>query len=96
MPLTLESYLGDPAPAARIMLVEPALGIETEPLSALSTRAPQDAALLVGPEGGWTTGECEAARAAGTRFVTLGPRTLRADAVPVVAISLLQYLWSNS
>jgi 16S rRNA (uracil1498-N3)-methyltransferase len=49
----------------------------------------------VGPEGGWTEGECAAARARGIRLVTLGSRTLRADAVPVAAISVLQFLWEN-
>ena len=32
---------------------------------------------------------------AGFTLVTLGPRTLRADATPVVALSVLQYLWEE-
>jgi 16S rRNA (uracil1498-N3)-methyltransferase len=51
--------------------------------------------VLVGPEGGWTGAECEAARASGVRLVTLGHRTLRADAVPIAAISVLQFLWGD-
>ena len=50
---------------------------------------------LVGPEGGWTDEECGRARARGVRLVTLGHRTLRADAVPVAAISVLQFLWGD-
>jgi 16S rRNA U1498 N3-methylase RsmE len=29
------------------------------------------------------------------RLITLGHRTLRADAVPVAAISVLQFLWGD-
>jgi 16S rRNA (uracil1498-N3)-methyltransferase len=49
--------------------------------------------LFVGPEGGWTEPEWSAAAAAGIRLMTLGPRTLRADAVPVAAISVLQFIF---
>jgi 16S rRNA (uracil1498-N3)-methyltransferase len=51
--------------------------------------------VLVGPEGGWTEEEWTAARDRGVRLVTLGQRTLRADAVPVAAISVLQFLWND-
>ena len=95
MPLTLESYVAEPPPALRLMLVEPsAEGGET--LAAVQKeRAPHDAALLVGPEGGWTKAERDLAAAAGVRLVTLGHRTLRADAVPVAAICVLQFLWGD-
>jgi 16S rRNA (uracil1498-N3)-methyltransferase len=92
-PLTLETYLHEPRPAARLMFVEPGAGSAT-PLSALRGRAaPPDAALLIGPEGGWANEECAAAAAHDVTFVTLGPRTLRSDAVSVAAISVLQFLW---
>ena len=95
-PLTLETLLEEPAMAMRLMLVEPAATGATEPLSALRGEPiPPDAMVLVGPEGGWTDGECEQARARGVRLVTLGHRTLRADAVPVAAICVLQFLWGD-
>ena len=31
----------------------------------------------------------------GVRMVTLGRRTLRADAAPVAAISVLQFIWDT-
>lgn len=96
MPLTLETYLSDPPAALRLMLVEPSAGVETVPLSVLQREPPpQDAALLVGPEGGWTAEECAMAAAVGVRPVTLGHRTLRADAAPIAAISVLQFLWGE-
>jgi 16S rRNA (uracil1498-N3)-methyltransferase len=51
--------------------------------------------VLIGPEGGWTEEEWMAASDRGVRLVTLGQRTLRADAVPVAAISVLQFLWND-
>jgi 16S rRNA (uracil1498-N3)-methyltransferase len=102
MPLTLESYLADPPAALRLMLVEPSVpspGTSAPAIESLSVvraeSAPADAALFVGPEGGWTEAERAAAAAAGARLVTLGHRTLRADAVPVAAISVLQFLWGD-
>ncbi len=56
---------------------------------------PADVALLVGPEGGWTDGEVLLGAGAGARLLSLGHLTLRADAVPVAAISVLQVLWDQ-
>jgi 16S rRNA (uracil1498-N3)-methyltransferase len=96
LPLTIETLLDEPAPALRLMLVEPGAPADVESLSAIQQEpAPADAMLLVGPEGGWTEEECASARASGMRLVTLGRRTLRADAVPVAAISVLQFLWGD-
>ena len=95
-PLTLEQYLDEPAPALSLMLVEPGADAAVESLSALRhTPIPMDAALIVGPEGGWVEAEWAAAAAHGVRLMTLGHRTLRADAVAVSAISVLQFLWDQ-
>ena len=95
-PLTLASFLTEPQAALMLMLVEPGATVVAEPISALRGQSvPQDAAILVGPEGGWETQECEEARTHGARLVTLGRRTLRADAAPVAAISVLQFLWGD-
>src|SRR5262249_25427325 len=97
-PLTLESFLQDPQTSQGLLLVEPgAPGVDgVEPLSALHGAAtPQDATIFVGPEGGWTGAEVAAAQQAGARLVTLGRRTLRADATPIAAISVLQYIWGD-
>ena len=103
-PLTIESYLSDPPPTLRLMLVEPMIGSggagesgdDVEPLSVLrGVPAPADVALLVGPEGGWEESEVAFASAAGVRLVSLGHRTLRADAAPVAALSVLHFLWEQ-
>jgi 16S rRNA (uracil1498-N3)-methyltransferase len=96
MPLTLESYFDDPLPAVTLMLIEPSTEAQVEPLSVLRRDpVPSDAAILIGPEGGWIEHEWTLARERGARLITLGERTLRADAVPVAAISILQFLWDH-
>ena len=96
MPLTLETALGEPAAALRLMLVEPAAAASVEPTGVLQQAPPPaDAMLFVGPEGGWAPEEWASAAAHGVRLLSLGSRTLRADAVPVAAISVLQFLWGE-
>jgi 16S rRNA (uracil1498-N3)-methyltransferase len=82
----------------RVLLVEPSATIEGHPASTLGGVAgnrPASASLLVGPEGGWSVREIEAAAGAGYVPITLGRRTLRADAVAVVAIGVLQFVWGD-
>jgi 16S rRNA (uracil1498-N3)-methyltransferase len=96
MPLMLDTALDEPATGLPLMLVEPSASASVEPMSALRhAPVPADAILYVGPEGGWAAEEYAAAAARGVRLISLGPRTLRADAVPVAAISVLQFLWDQ-
>jgi 16S rRNA (uracil1498-N3)-methyltransferase len=50
-----------------------------------STDEPEPIALFVGPEGGWSEAEVEAARAAGAQLIGLGPNVLRAETAAIVA-----------
>jgi 16S rRNA (uracil1498-N3)-methyltransferase len=79
----------------RLLLVEPSTAVEGHPVSTLSGSRPASASVLVGPEGGWSAAEIDAAVRAGCVPITLGRRTLRADAVPIVAIGVLQFLWGD-
>jgi 16S rRNA (uracil1498-N3)-methyltransferase len=95
-PLTFESWLGEPGASLTLMLVEPGVSAAAEPLSALrELSVPTDAAVVIGPEGGWSGAEVASAQEQHLRLITLGHRTLRADAVPVAAISVLQFLWGE-
>ncbi|MBB3329772.1 16S rRNA (uracil1498-N3)-methyltransferase [Halomonas campaniensis] len=92
-PLMLAEWLAGRDEALRLVL-HPATG--AEPRGALDREAaPADAALLIGPEGGLAEGEVEAARAAGFAPLSLGPRILRTETAPVVALSLLQYRFGD-
>ena len=88
-------WIGRDRAPLRVILVEPSANVEGHAASTLQGRRPAEATILIGPEGGWSAGEVDAAIAAGYVPITLGRRTLRADAVPVVAIGVLQYVWSD-
>jgi 16S rRNA (uracil1498-N3)-methyltransferase len=51
------------------------------------------AALLTGPEGGWTDAERQLAAAAGWQPVSLGPQVLRAETAAAAAIAVLVNAW---
>lgn len=53
------------------------------------------AALLIGPEGGLSASEVDAALAAGFAPLSLGPRILRTETAPVVALALLQHRFGD-
>ncbi len=55
--------------------------------------------VIIGPEGGFTAEEAEAARQAGFALCALGPRILRAETAALAAVTLVQYLvgdWRNA
>lgn len=49
-------------------------------------------AVLIGPEGGFSLGEVEAAEQAGVACVTLGPRILKAETAAVTTLSIVQHI----
>lgn len=54
-----------------------------------------EAAVVTGPEGGFTADEAEAARAQGFAIRGLGPRILRAETAAVLAVALAQGAWGD-
>ena len=95
-PRSFRSLLDDDRSLVRLLLVEPGTVGAGGTLQCLQDRPPPaTATLAVGPEGGWSGEEVAAATAAGFVPVTLGRRTLRADAVVLCAVSVLQYVWGD-
>ena len=83
-PRKLEAILGDWPPGRTLYFADEAGGT---PLAAAA--APGPAAILVGPEGGFTDEERDAIRALpDARPVALGPRILRADTAAVAALAV--------
>ena len=61
----------------------------------LSETRPSSIALLVGPEGGLSDSDRAHANKAGFIGVKLGPRVLRTETAPVVALSILGARWGD-
>jgi 16S rRNA (uracil1498-N3)-methyltransferase len=95
-PLSFDNHLEEPLGGLQLMLVEPGTHADVEPMSALKREpAPSDVSVWIGPEGGWDEREWKGAHERGVRLISLGERTLRADAVPVAIISILSFLWEH-
>ncbi|GGM04247.1 ribosomal RNA small subunit methyltransferase E [Pseudomonas asuensis] len=56
---------------------------------------PSSLAFLIGPEGGLTDNEVNEAKRAGFVSARLGPRVLRTETAPVVALAVAQQLWGD-
>ena len=56
---------------------------------------PLKVTILLGPEGGLTAEEVQAARSAGFVTYSLGPRILRAETAAVAACALVQYVYGD-
>jgi 16S rRNA (uracil1498-N3)-methyltransferase len=95
-PLSFDSVVEEPLGGLRLMLVEPDAQADVEPISTLKREPiPTDVSVWIGPEGGWDEREWKSAHDRGVRLISLGPRTLRADAVPVAIVSILSFLWEH-
>lgn len=93
--IAFTDWLAQDRAEVRLLLVEPSAAVEGHSASTLSGRRSTSASLIVGPEGGWSAGEVDEAIRAGCRPITLGRRTLRSDAVAIVAIGVLQFVWGD-
>ena len=90
----LDRYLSESRTATKVMCVEPSAALgPARPVQSIPKSAGID--LLVGPEGGWAVSEVAAAHDSGAILMSLGNRTLRADAVPIVALTALLTTWSE-
>ena len=80
--------------ATRLLCVEPSAAVaDVVPVQRIA-KAPA-VHLIVGPEGGWSVTEVAAAHESGAILMSLGARTLRADAVPIVALTALLTSWGE-
>ncbi len=87
-PLPLSQWL-EQTPADLKLVLHPF----AEPLS--SHAKPTSLAFLIGPEGGLDDDEVASASRAGFHPARLGPRVLRTETAPVVALTVAQQLWGD-
>ena len=85
-------WLAAPSPAPRILLSPRA----TRSLAQWAQAGgPQALTLMVGPEGGFTREEEDAALAAGALALSIGPRVLRTETAALAALAMLGGLWGG-
>jgi len=96
-PVAVDAWLASDEAAVRLLLVEPSWArhdvrgrwMADRRVSAVAGGA----SLTVGPEGGWTADEVDAAARRGVACWSLGGRILRAEVAPVVALAILCHEW---
>ncbi len=92
--MPLDWYWNEKTTAVRVLCVEPAVALgDLRPVQSIAK--PPALHMIVGPEGGWTVTEVAAAHNSGAILMSLGSRTLRADAVPIVALTALLTAWGE-
>ncbi|TRW18342.1 16S rRNA (uracil(1498)-N(3))-methyltransferase [Glacieibacterium frigidum] len=93
-PVSLTALLNGWNPARTLIFADEEGGA---PLAATLRDCPAPAAILIGPEGGFTDAERAAIRALNAaRPVSLGPRILRADTAAAVAVGVWQAVVGES
>jgi 16S rRNA (uracil1498-N3)-methyltransferase len=89
-PAEFRDWLGTPAAGPRLLLSPRG----TASLVEWARQAgPQPVTLLVGPEGGFTDEEEDAAVRAGATMVSMGPRVLRTETAALAALAMLAGVW---
>lgn len=89
-PTDFRDWIGTPSAGPRLLLSPRG----TQSLVAWAQEAgPQAVTLMVGPEGGFTDEEEDAAVRAGAVMVTMGPRVLRTETAALAAMAMLAALW---
>lgn len=88
-PMSLADWIVTPRPGARFVFDH--RGEQGYP----TLESPEAITLLIGPEGGLTEDEVSNAAANNFALVRLGPRVLRTETAPVIAITLAQHLWGD-
>jgi 16S rRNA (uracil1498-N3)-methyltransferase len=89
-PIALKAALEQEQSPTRILLseTEQSLTLAAAFTSAKSSANERDAALAIGPEGGWTPEEMSLFTHHRWQHVTLGPRILRAETATIAAIAI--------
>jgi 16S rRNA (uracil1498-N3)-methyltransferase len=93
-PTTFDRLVATLERSKALMLVEPRAGQDALTVGAVPVDPPSATTILIGPEGGWNDEELQLGSAA-SLLVTLGERTLRADAMALVAMAALFTAWKE-
>jgi 16S rRNA (uracil1498-N3)-methyltransferase len=92
---SVEGEHGHAGQSLRLLALERGPGAGLVDLQRLSRPDMQQILAVIGPEGGWDSGESSSLIGAGFRPVSLGPRTLRFETAAVALVSSIQLLWGD-
>jgi len=92
---TFREILVDAAAHEVKLLFYEGAGVTPFDAATARTRSAAHAAVIVGPEGGFSQEEVGAAQAAGFALVGLGPRVLRTETAALVTVTLVQAAWGD-
>ncbi|MBN1939053.1 MAG: 16S rRNA (uracil(1498)-N(3))-methyltransferase [Candidatus Aminicenantes bacterium] len=92
-PVPLRSFLAA-CRAERKLFLDENGGSSLKTLRSPEENPPADAAVLVGPEGGWSETEREAVLSAGFEPFALGPTILRAETAALSVLTILAHEWN--
>lgn len=91
-PIPLQHWFGSkPDNVDAELILKPGAKTALATLSAPKTKV----CVLIGPEGGFSDLEYEAAEIAGFKPMSLGPRILRTESAAIAALAILQSLWGD-
>jgi len=94
-PQSLSRWLGQVGEGRECWILHPENGeFGGRRLSSLP-RPTGPVSLLIGPEGGWSDAELQAARRAGCKPVAMGPRVLRTETAGLAVVAAMLALWGD-
>ena len=94
-PVNLEDYCRDKANAQLKFVLHHRTDQSLAALNKTLQQPPSSVVLLVGPEGGLSEDEISLALDNNFKPLKLGPRVLRTETAPIVALSVVQQLWGD-
>jgi 16S rRNA (uracil1498-N3)-methyltransferase len=89
---SFDEWVAQPVTATRVLLSPRA---RTSLAGWAGEAPPQSVCLMVGPEGGFTAQEEQAAESAGALLLSMGPRILRTETAALAALAALSGLWNG-
>lgn len=92
VPLPLNTWFGErPGRPDKDLILKPGAATSLTSISSPQTKV----CVLIGPEGGFSDAEYEAASVAGFTAVSLGPRILRTETAALATLAVLQSMWGD-
>ena len=87
---TFQQYLKSPRPHQTIFMAEREQGASLLRVPCATEQSGAEVTVIIGPEGGWSAGEVEAAQSHDWTFASLGKEILRAETASLAALAILQ------